>query len=231
MISKYKFNHYAEKMISYFLLMLLVCFAFFPILVIITGAFKAPIDIWSYPPKIFSRPALINFTQLGKENPRFFPSLKNSIIITGGALVITLLCSFMSAFALSRYKSRLLSYSAFFLIAIRMFPPIVITVPLYNVFRSIGLIDKHITLMIINAVFSLSMATMLMKTFVDDVPIELEEAAMIDGCSRFKSFWKITLPLTAPGITAVAIFCAIGVWNEYTFALIFSTTRAATTPI
>jgi multiple sugar transport system permease protein len=231
MINKYKIYRYGNTAVSYFLLFLLVGFAFFPIFIIINGAFKAPIDIWSYPPKLFSKPVLENFTSLGRENPRFFPSLKNSLIITAGALLITLFCSFMAAFALSRFKSKTLRFSALFLITVRMFPPIVITIPLYTVFRSMGLIDKHITLMVINAVFSLSMATMMMKTFVDDVPVELEEAAMIEGCSRFQSFWKITLPLTAPGITAVAIFGAIGIWNEYTFALIFSSTRAVTAPI
>jgi multiple sugar transport system permease protein len=112
-----------------------------------------------------------------------------------------------------------------------MFPPIVVTIPLYPFFRTLGLVDKHITLVIINAAFAISISTMLMKTFVDDVPVELEEAAMIEGCSKWRAFWHITLPLTAPGVIAVAIFAAIGIWNEYTFAYIFTTTKAVTSPI
>jgi len=71
----------------------------------------------------------------------------------------------------------------------------------------------------------------MMKTFVDDVPIELEEAAMIEGCSKWKAFIRITLPLTAPGITAISIFVSIGIWNEYTFGYIFSSTKAVTAPV
>lgn len=231
MVNRYRFNRYSKNVISYILLLLLVIFAFFPIFLIIINSLKDPLDIWRYPPKIFTKLTFDNFRRLAKESPRFFPGLKNSLFITGGALIITLLCSFPAAFAFSRYKYKSLRIPAQFLIVMRMFPPIVITIPLYPFLRSLGLVDNHLTLMIINAVFSLSLATFMMKTFVDEVPLELEEAAMIEGCTKWRAFVKITLPLTAPGITAIAIFVAIGVWNEYTFAYIFSSTKAVTAPV
>ncbi|QQO09944.1 carbohydrate ABC transporter permease [Breznakiella homolactica] len=231
MINKYRLYKYGNNVLSYFFLLLLVFFAAFPIFLIIINSFKDALDIWAYPPKIFSKLTVQNFTRLASENPRFFSSVRNSIIITAGALVITLVFSFAAAFAFSRYKSRAMQIPALILIAMRMFPPIVITIPLYPFLRSLGLVDNHFTLMVINAAFSLSLATMMMKTFVDDVPVELEEAAMIEGCSKLRAFVTITLPLTAPGITAVAIFVAIGIWNEYTFAYIFSTTKAITAPV
>jgi multiple sugar transport system permease protein len=213
------------------LLLLLIMFSFFPIFLIILNAFKSPLDLWLYPPKLFTKLSTSNFIRLSRESPRFFTGLKNSLIITFGALIVTLLASFPAAFAFSRYKSKFLNLSAQFLIIMRMFPPIVITIPLYPFLRSLGLLDKHITIILINTVFSLSLATFMMKTFIDDIPIELEEAAMIEGCSKWKAFVKITLPLTAPGITAIAIFVAIGIWNEYTFSYIFSSARAVTAPV
>jgi multiple sugar transport system permease protein len=229
--NKHKVYRGLNSLVYYFLLLLLVSFTFFPILVIISSSFAKSVDVWSYPPRLFKSFSVASFIQLIKQTPRFLPSLKNSIIITAGTLLLTMVCSFASAFALSRFKSRGLRVSVFYLVAIRMFPPIVVTIPLYPIFRSLGLVDTHLALVLVNSVFSFSLATMMMKTFVDDIPVELEEAAMIEGCSRPGAFLRITLPLTAPGICAVAIFIAIGVWNDYTFALIFAPGRAITTPI
>lgn len=231
MINRYKLNRSIKNITSYTLLGFFVVFAVFPILYIILNSFKDPLSLWSYPPKIFSKVTLENYLHLTKESPRLFHSLKNSIIITFSSLLLTLILSFASAFAFSRYKSKFLQVQGLFLIIIRMFPPIVITIPLYPVLVSIGLIDNLFTLIVINCAFSISLATWMMKTFVDDVPIELEESAMIDGCSKLNAFLKITLPLAAPGIAAVAIFVAVGIWNEYTFAYIFSSSVAITAPV
>jgi multiple sugar transport system permease protein len=222
---------FLDNSLSYFLLIVIVFFAFFPVLLIILNAFRDPRDIWSYPPKIFSRFTAKNFVDLIQQNDAYAKSMWNSFIIALGGLVITLFGSFAASFALSRYNNRGTRLTAMFLIAIRMFPPIVITIPLYPFLRSLGLVDKHITLMVINAAFAVSFSSMLMKAFVDDVPLELDDSAMIEGCSKWRAFWHITLPLTAPGIIAVGIFAAIGIWNEYTFAFIFTTTKAVTVPL
>jgi multiple sugar transport system permease protein len=230
-LSKYTLFKHCENSLNYILLLLIVFFAFFPILLIIFNAFRDPLDIWTYPPKLVSKLTLQNFVDLVRYNKAYIRSFANSFIITIGGLLIVLFFSFATSFALSRYRGRGMGFVALFLIAIRMFPPIVITIPLYPFLRSLGLVDKHVTLMIINAAFSVSFSSMLMKAFVDDVPIELEESAMIEGCSKWRAFLHITLPLTAPGIIAVGIFAAIGIWNEYTFAFIFTTTKATTIPL
>jgi multiple sugar transport system permease protein len=230
-INRYTVYGLCEDTFSYLLLLVIVFFAFFPILLIIFNAFRDPLDIWSYPPKLLSKLTIQNFIDLIRYNQAYVKSFKNSLIITIGGLAITLFCSFAASFAMSRYKNKGTQLTALFLIAIRMFPPIVITIPLYPFLRSLGLVDKHITLMIINAAFAVSFSSMLMKAFVDDVPIELEESAMIEGCSKWRAFLHITLPLTAPGVIAVGIFAAIGIWNEYTFAFIFTTTKAITVPL
>ena len=230
-LNRYTFLGLCEDTLSYLLLLIVALFAFFPIMLIIFNAFRDPLDIWTYPPKLFSKFTFRNFIDLYNNNPGYIKGIKNSLIITGGALLIILFCSFAASFALSRYRGKGMQRTALFFIAIRMFPPIVVTIPLYPFLRSLGLFDRHITLMIINAAFAVSFSSLLMKTFVDDIPIELEESAMIEGCSRWRAFLNITLPLTAPGVIAVAVFGAIGVWNEYTFAFIFSSTRAITAPL
>ena len=232
MINRYKLNRYIKNITSYTLLGFFVAFAVFPILYIILSSFKDPLSLWSYPPKIFSgKLTLEHYLHIAKEFPSLFHGLKNSIIITFGSLLLTLILSFASAFAFSRYKSKFLQVPVLFLIIIRMFAPIIITIPLYPVLASIGLVDNHFTLIVINCAFSISLATFLMKAFIDDVPIELEESAMIDGCSKLNAFLKITLPLVSPGIAAVTIFVAVGIWNEYVFAYIFSSSAAITAPV
>jgi multiple sugar transport system permease protein len=231
MKTKYRIFHYADNLMHYLLLALFVLFSFFPVLLVFLNAFKDPTEIFTYPPRLIFPPTIKNFYLLAKDNPIYFESLRNSVIITLGGVAVSLFCCFTSAFAMSRYKGKIVKYFSLFLISVRMFPSMVITIPLFYAVSAMGLVDKHITMIILNSVFSFSFSSMMMKTFVDDIPVELEEAAMIDGCSKWRAFWRITLPLTAAGISAVGIFAAIGFWNEYTFALIFTSRKARTAPL
>ena len=232
MINRYRIRKGISWGMSRLVLFLIALFACFPVLLVLLYSFRSPYDIWTYPPKLFAPFTLINFRQVFGESPQFIESLGNSFIITMGTLFLSLMCCLPAAFGLSRFKhTKLMRVSSILLMCIRMFPVIVISIPLYPAFRALGLIDKHISLVILNTVFNLSLGTMMMKNFIDDISVELEEAAMIEGCTRFRSFWKVTVPLTAPGIAAVAIFVAISVWNEYTFALIFSASDTITAPI
>lgn len=228
---KYRLLKKLNRTLCFVLLLFFVFFAIFPVFLVFINSFKSSLDLNTYPPRILADFTLDNYKHLAEDNPRFMASLKNSVIVTGGALILTLLIAFPAAFVFSRHKSRYLKFPALFLMIVRMFPPIVITIPLYPILRSLGMIDKHFTLIIINTAFSISLAVFMMKAFIDDIPVELEEAAMLEGCTKWKSFVKITLPLAGAGITAIAIFVAIGVWNEYTFAYIFSMRRAITAPV
>lgn len=194
------------------------------------SSFKVPTEIWSYPPTLTGPFALDNYRDLILKWSEFFAHLRNSIIITAGAVLMTLFCSITAAFAFSRFKDELLKLPAFFLIAIRMLPPIVITIPLFPLLNSLGLLDTHGVMMVLYCAFMVSLATWIMKTFIDDIPVALEESAMIDGCSKLQAFTKITLPLAAPGLVAVIAFVSIEVWNEYLFAFVFTSSAARTAP-
>jgi multiple sugar transport system permease protein len=121
--------------------------------------------------------------------------------------------------------------SAFFILMVRMLPPIVMTIPIYPVLNRLGLFDKHITLIILYGVFYLSLGTFLMKSFIDQLPVELDESAFMDGATRFQVLRKIIFPLSAHGIMATATFVLIFSWKEYMYALLFTTTKAKTAPL
>jgi multiple sugar transport system permease protein len=155
----------------------------------------------------------------------------NSLIITIGATLLTVVASASAAYVYSRYRSRLLTSSAFFMLFARMIPPIIVTLPLFPVVNLLRLNDTHLILILLYSTFFVSLSTWIMKAFIDAVPRELEEAAFIDGASTDMTVTRIVLPLAIHGIIAASIFVLVYSWNEFMFALIFTTRDAKTTPL
>jgi len=226
-----EFKNLRRELIYWLLLAIVLLWAFFPIAYIAISSFKLPMNVWNYPPTFAGPFAFDNYRDLILSRPDYFAHLKNSLIITGGVALMTLSCSILAAFVFSRFKNKSLRTPALFIITVRLVPPIVITVPLFPLLNSLGLIDKHITLVMLYSAFMVSLATWIMKAFIDGVPAELEEAAMIDGCSKLQAFVRITLPIAAYGVVAVVIFTSIFAWNEYLFAFIFTSSMARTAPV
>jgi multiple sugar transport system permease protein len=121
--------------------------------------------------------------------------------------------------------------TALFLIAVRLLPPIVITLPLFPMVNWLRLNDTHLVLIVLYATFFVSLGTLLMRTFIDQIPRELDEAALVDGASRLTILWRVIMPLSAQGMLAVAVFVIVFAWNEFLFAFIFTSTRAKTAPL
>lgn len=206
----------------------LVVLALLPIFWLISTSIKSRLDILAYPPRFFFTPEFGAYYRIfvGKESIKVVKSLLNSLTIALGSTGLALTLCGLSAFAFSRY-----SFSGrrlFFLVILlsRLLPPITAVIPLFLMMSNFGLIDTRLGLMLIYSALNIPFGIWLMKAFFDGVPRELEESAMIDGCSALGAYLKITLPLAAPGLAATSIFLFVLGWNEFMFAFIFTSTRA-----
>ena len=161
---------------------------------------------------------------------RFFQRFVNSLVIGFGATFCSVFLGTLAAYAFSRFKIPLKDDLLFFILSTRMFPPIAAAVPIFLMYRKLGLNDTHLGMIVLYTVVNLSLSVWLLKGFIDEIPKEYEEAALVDGYSRLSAFFKIILPQAATGIAATAIFCLIFSWNEYAFAILLTFREAQTLP-
>jgi len=160
-----------------------------------------------------------------------YPSrFMNSLIIAITSTVLAVGMGTLTAYGFSRFRVKGEQDWLFFILSTRMLPPIVVAIPMFLMYRAVGMTDTHIGLIILYTAFNLSFSVWLMKGFMDEIPKEYEEAALVDGYTRMEAFFKIVLPEAATGIAATAVFCFITAWNEYAFALIMTNRRAQTAP-
>lgn len=236
-------RRYKDRVIVLILVIMLIIYLF-PIYWMFSTATKSKADAFSLPPKWSWKPNLDNFKNifmtgaggaLGKTKvetkPRpsaFFRQLMNSIVIS---FISTLLATFLgslSGYVFSRMTVRGKDDLLFVVLSSRMLPPVVITIPLVMMYRTLGLFDTRFGLIIMYTVFNLAFSVWMMRSFVDDIPREYEEAALVDGYSRFQAFFKFIFPEMRVGMVATAIFSLIMTWNEFTFSLLLTGENART---
>jgi multiple sugar transport system permease protein len=203
----------------------------FPILFIALSSFKPGQDIFSVPPKYLFTPTFKHYLELWRSWGVFFEGLLNSLLITVGATLLAIVASAAAGYVYSRNSGRALNASIGGLIVVRLIPPIVVTLPLFPIVNALGLSDTHLVLIVLYATFFVSLGTVLMRTFIDQIPRELDEAAALDGASRLTTLWRVIVPLAMPGILAVAVFVIVFSWNEFLFAFVFTATKAKTAPL
>jgi multiple sugar transport system permease protein len=163
--------------------------------------------------------------------PSKFPErFLNSVIIGFGSTFFAIVLGTMAAYAFSRFKVPLKDDLLFFILSTRMMPPIAVAIPIFLMFRQLGLSDTHAGMILLYTGVNLSLAVWLINGFIDEIPIEYEEAALIDGYTRFQAFYTVVLPQAATGIASTAIFCLIFAWNEYAFAVLLTSGTAQTAP-
>jgi multiple sugar transport system permease protein len=212
-------------------LALILAWSLAPIAFMVLSSFKPGQEIFAVPPRLAFAPTWHHYLELWTRWGSFFRGLFNSVVITAGSTLLVVAASTMAGFAYSRTRTPLMERSALFLIIVRLLPPIVITLPLFGVVNQIGLNDTHAILILLYATFFVSLGTILMRTFIDQIPYELDEAAMVDGASRATILWTIIRPLARQGMLAVAVFVIVYAWNEFLFAFIFTSTKAKTAPL
>ncbi|HWT98641.1 MAG TPA: carbohydrate ABC transporter permease [Terriglobales bacterium] len=161
---------------------------------------------------------------------KFLPRFANSLIIAFGSTFCSVALGTLAAYAFSRFRIPLKDDLLFFILSTRMMPPIAVAIPIYLMYRELGLSDTKLGMILLYTAVNVSLAVWLLKGFIDEIPREYEEAAMIDGYTRLQAFYKVVLPQAATGIAATAIFCLIFAWNEYAFAVLLTSGEAQTAP-
>jgi len=213
------------------MLLVVALWSLTPIAVIVISSFKLPRDIFVWPPTILFWPSFASYAGLWQRWPAFFNGLVNSAIVTLGATVLAVAVATFAGYTYSRYRSRLLSLSAFFMILVRMLPPIVISLPLFSMINAVGLSDTRTVLILLYAAFFVSLDSWIMKTAIDQIPRELDEAARVDGATSWQIMRRVILPLSIQGMIAAGVFVAVYAWNEFLFAFLFTTINAKTAPL
>lgn len=202
----------------------------FPVLWILETSIKENRDVYAVPAKFFD----FKVTFAHYRDVFFAPgggasdvsgSFLNSVLVASGSTVLATLFGVPAAWAYSRFPLKGKADQLFFILSTRFMPPIVIVIPVFLMYRELGLINTHLGLILVYAAFNVSFTIWMMKGFVDEVPAEYEEAAMLDGYTRLQAFWRFTLPLLVPGIAATAVFALIFSWNEFVFAIFLTTSQ------
>jgi multiple sugar transport system permease protein len=193
----------------------------FPLLVMISTSFKTSQEVYIPPPTFLPRaPTVQNYADIWQVVP-LGTYFWNSLLIGLGSTVASLALAVPAAYALARFRFVGKNLYVLFLLGIQMFPPIVLILGLFRVVAGLNLLDNLVTLVVLNAVFSLSFNTWMLMGYFMTIPPEIEEAAMMDGNSRVGAMVRMVMPLSWPGLTAVGIFSFLNGWNEFTLPLTF----------
>jgi multiple sugar transport system permease protein len=218
-----------ERLILHAFVVFLVICTMAPFLWLLQMSFKTNAQIFTFPPPIWFTPTLENYAALWATD--FRRSFVNSLAVSVGSTISSLLIGVPAAYALSRWTARGGNTISLWILASRMAPPIAFTIPYFLVYRHVELLDTLTGLVIIYLTFNLSLVIWMMRPFFDQLPRSLEEAAWIDGAGLLQSFLRIVLPLSGPGLAATAILCFLFAWNDFFFALILTRTEAMTAPV
>ncbi|GAK57167.1 putative transmembrane component of ABC transporter [Candidatus Vecturithrix granuli] len=200
-----------------------------PILLLLTSI-KTELDALSFPPKWIFQPTLKNYIEIVDTSPLVAYGV-NSLIVASLNTAACLIIGSLAAYGLARFRFRGSDDLAFWFLSVRMMPPVAGIIPIYIIMKNLRLLDTVWCLIIAYLTFNLPFVIWMLKGFFEEIPREVEESALIDGCSEFGVYSKIALPLIAPGLAATAILAFIFSWNEFLFALILTGTRAVTLPV
>ena len=198
-----------------------------PFLWMLLGSFKTTVDFLSYPPVWLFQPTLENYRQVFADNA-FLRYLLNSLVVAAGATILGLLLGIPAAYALARWRRTAMGIV---LLAARMAPGIAFLIPLFVLFLQLHLVGSYISLIASHLIFTLPLTVWLMVGFIEAVPVEIEQSALIDGCSVPGVLLRVVVPLTAQGIAATSILSFIASWNNFLFALVLANEQTKTLPV
>ncbi len=236
-----------QRLGFWLVLSLVFIISMFPLFWILTSSFKTRADVISttptYIPFVQYQPTLDNYKSIfispigdaaqstASQNISVFRNkLLNSVIITALSTLLAVLIGTLTAYAISRYNIIAKDDLMFFILSTRMLPPIVVLIPIFVLFSNLGLKNSYLGLSLLYISMNLPFVVWIMKGFFDEIPVEYEEAAMIDGYSRLQAIYKIVIPEALPAMAATAVFSMIISWNEFVFANFLNRDAASTVP-
>jgi len=218
-----------KKVLIYSGLAIILIFALFPIFWIFLMSLKTDKEIIASVPRFFFGPTLENYKAIlfgikaaGTETsrPDFILYFKNSLIITSGAVVISLLAGVPAAYALARFKFKFREDIAFTFLSFRFAPEIAVIIPIFVIYRTLGLYNTYVGMILVYQLITLPLIVWIMRGYFEDIPESIEQAARLDGYSWFSVFRRISLPLVKPGLASTAILSFIFAWNNFIFGLV-----------
>jgi ABC-type glycerol-3-phosphate transport system permease component len=183
-------------------------------------SFKTERDVLAYPPALIFSPTLTNYKDVLFGASSILPNLLSSLLLTGATTVFTMLFATPAAYALSRLEFPGKRASGFYILATQMLPPVGLIIPYYLVLQKVGLLDSYSGMTTIYLTFSLPFAIWLMVSYFEDIPREMEEAALLDRAGRLRALWYVILPQAKGGIAVTTIFVFLNAWNEFLFAVV-----------
>jgi multiple sugar transport system permease protein len=198
---------------------IIIIFLLFPFFVMISTMLKPANEVYVTPPYwIPNKIAISNFIKLWGQNPfsRFF---LNSFIIAAGTTILTTILCVPAAYAVSRFRFFGQKLLLFMYLVVQMFSPIIVVIALFKIISRMHLLDTYLGLILVNTVFTLAFVTWMLAGYFKTIPVDIEEAALIDGCTRMQTIVRIMIPIAAPGLVTTIIYSFIASWNEFMFAL------------
>jgi multiple sugar transport system permease protein len=216
-------------LVRYAVVLVALIFFLFPIFWITMMAFKSPDEYFRNPPVWLPRAFMLDHFQQLLTN-KSANALGRSLLVTVSSTLLALIVACPAAYSLARFNTGGHNF-AFWILSQRFLPPVAVVFPIFLLFRTVQWIDTYHGLIILYATFSLPFVIWMMRGYFRDVPVEVEESALVDGASRWRVLTRITLPLSIPGLIATAVFTFIFTWNEFLFALVLTRVKVVTLPV
>ncbi len=194
----------------------------FPVLWALLTSFKTERDVLAYPPLLIFEPTLSNYYDVIFGSSSILPNLWSSTVISVSTTLLTMLFAVPAAYAMARLRYPAKRSSGFYVLATQMLPPVGLIIPFYLVLQKVGGLDTYSGLTAIYLTFSLPFAIWLMVSYFEDIPFEMEEAALLDRAGRFRTLWYVILPQVRGGIAVTTVFVFLNAWNEFLFAVVLT---------
>lgn len=218
-----------SKIVDFVLLLVILLVVLLPIAWLVQMSFRTQLAVFEMPPPLFTGWTLQNYVKIA-DTP-FFRHLFNSLVVSSLTTIFALAIGTPAAYAISRHRFRREALITFWILLARLALPIGFALPLFRIFSKIGLINTYPGIILAYLTFTVPLVIWILRPFLDNIPIDMEEAAVVDGASNLQVFFRVVVPLSAPGLVSVGILTFIMTWIEFFYALIFTRGSMMTAPV